>query len=295
VLFLIAVLLLPSAGAAAGDDITFFVVADTHYGWEPGDVVNKTQIAAMNGLPGIPYPPEIGGVIGVPDGVLVAGDLCDHKLSLKERDNFFSDYGLTGKEGLLRFPVYECSGNHDGDHVRAGIKKRHGAVKYSWAWGGVLFVNLDVYPTEKTSGWVVEKLADVGPEQPVVFFFHYGFDEGSSEWWKQSERDAFERAISGYNVIALFHGHFHASRQYEWQGFNVYTPGSAKTNHRLSAVPLIVARISGGEMVVGEYIWKMDETETKVTGGEWGWFDRVPVYPETSEVEPGGVPGVSRR
>jgi cytolysin (calcineurin-like family phosphatase) len=80
---------------------------------------------------------------------------------------FADAYGLTGKNGRLKAPVYEVHGNHDsprGDGLAVKKivernKKRPGVgnvskngVHYSWDWGGVHFVNL---------GIVVGQAADV--------------------------------------------------------------------------------------------------------------------------------------
>ncbi len=72
---------------------------------------------------------------------------------------FADAYGLTGKDGKLKVPVYEVHGNHDsprGDglavkKIIARNKTRPGVtnvsktgVHYSWDWGGVHFINLGI-------------------------------------------------------------------------------------------------------------------------------------------------------
>src|SRR5687768_3304218 len=73
-----------------GMDVTFLVTADTHFGYwwarvpSPGspaglgiEDVNASAVRAMNTIEGTPYPRALGGVVGAPRGVLVAGDLTE--------------------------------------------------------------------------------------------------------------------------------------------------------------------------------------------------------------------------
>jgi cytolysin (calcineurin-like family phosphatase) len=76
-----------------------------------------------------------------------------------ELASYAEHYGLTGDDGLLRYPVYELHGNHDSPHggglaleVIAGRNKRRPGVTrispnglhYSWDWQGVHFVALGI-------------------------------------------------------------------------------------------------------------------------------------------------------
>ena len=108
-----AILMLASAAQAARD-LTFFQVSDTHYGKSPvGDKTVPMLVDKMNALPGTPYPAIIGGKVGAPRGVIHTGDITND--GKKEQWLMFvRDYGLTGKDGRLAYPVYETFGNHDG-------------------------------------------------------------------------------------------------------------------------------------------------------------------------------------
>jgi len=86
---------------AGGADVTFFVAADTHFGFAGIDALNKRQIEAMNSLPHAAYPPAIGGEVARPRGLLIAGDLTEHGLLFQWRQ-FVAFYGLTGADGLLQ-------------------------------------------------------------------------------------------------------------------------------------------------------------------------------------------------
>jgi cytolysin (calcineurin-like family phosphatase) len=62
--------------------------------------------------------------------------------------------------------------------------------------------------------------------QPVVLFFHYGWDDFSLLWWTGKEQEAFAEAIKEYNVAAIFHGHNHSAAAYKWNGIDVFSSGS---------------------------------------------------------------------
>jgi hypothetical protein len=151
--------------AAGSRDITFYHISDQHYGAKNFDpaVLRKT-IEVMNRLPGTPYPAEIGGTVGVPRGVILTGDLTDGGQPSQWAD-FIADWGLSGTEGRLRFPLYEMAGNHDGppstragdlgyirrqiimrNQTRVGVVNRSpNGLHYSWDWGDVHFVCLNEY------------------------------------------------------------------------------------------------------------------------------------------------------
>ncbi|HPO13100.1 MAG TPA: metallophosphoesterase [Candidatus Hydrogenedentes bacterium] len=239
---------------------TFFVVADTHYGldqWETNEAANKATIDAMKMLPGSAWPETAGGgVVNAPVGVLVAGDLTDtanyfnwygYRL-LKRHDGFCDDYGFSG-ENRLPYPIFEAFGNHDltegRPHVLNAIRARNArrqgghvsasGLQSSWDWGGVHFMNLGLYPgeTARASGSLAflreDKARLANPKQPVILFHHYGFDHFSVEdrWWTQPERDACFEEIKDLNVLAIFHGHLHAQKHYQWNGIDVFIAGKA--------------------------------------------------------------------
>lgn len=173
----------PSAFAAAeSKPVAFALVGDTHYlanKESPGELfadsaaVTSQLVATLNGLPGKTITAEAGGgEVAALDGVIHAGDLIDtgdkqggvhEKMQQTEFDAFTADFGLTGSDGKLKFPVYEVHGNHDGprgtglaiEGIQARNKKRVGVKNisangqhYSWDWGPegamVHFVNLGI-------------------------------------------------------------------------------------------------------------------------------------------------------
>ena len=61
-------------------DLTFFVWADTHFGYDQQfgkDDQRGHIIDEMNNLPGWPYPASVGGVVAPPEFVLLCGDAVD--------------------------------------------------------------------------------------------------------------------------------------------------------------------------------------------------------------------------
>ena len=99
----------------------------------------------MNNLPGTPYPHNVGGVVVQPKGVVFAGDLTQNGTPAQWK-TFVRLYGHTGGDGLLKYPIYAFTGNHDRltpfcRAVMDGVAKRHGRLEYSWDW--------DVTPTPR--------------------------------------------------------------------------------------------------------------------------------------------------
>ncbi len=261
-----------------GTDVTFFVTADTHFGFDGIDRLNKRQIDAMNSLPGTPYPPAIGGKVASPKGVLIAGDLTERG-HLSQWRQFVAHYGLTGADGLLRYPVYEGTGNHDRDvpllqPVLSGVRKRHGRLTYSWDWPDVHLVNLDKYPSAANLRWLRRDLAKVGREAPVIIYFHFSILGPFSDWWSDREKEAFRRAIDGYNVIGIFHGHYHHSGHYTWAGYDVYNVGSPRHGRHSFAVVHITDR----RMTVASWGWGRPGPRASgwpVTGWRWRHVKRL--------------------
>jgi len=295
--------------AAAGEDLTFFVVSDTHYGLTPaGDETIPKLVDKMNTLPGMPYPDALGGKVGAPRGVIHVGDVTnDGKAASWEK--FVKDYGLNGTDGRLKYPVYETFGNHDGgakSPVREGIKQRNAkrvgvkdvsenGLLYAWDWGRVRFVCLGLSPgtTRKTydpvnsTDFAVRDLAkNVGSSgRPVFLIHHLGFDkEHSLSWWPEEWRTQYRGAIKGYNVAGILNGHAHKSFITTWEGYDVYHPPHFRqTPAKTGPVThgFFVFRLAGGELSVAER--KLDDT--------WGLTSKKTVKLADAGTPPGPAPG----
>ncbi len=266
------------AAFAESRNITMFVTADNHFGFDSATTdINRANIQAMNSLPGTAYPSNIGGTVGTPSGVIVAGDLTQDGQP-DEWDKFEDHYPLYGGTGTneIRYPVYECTGNHDRHElslwdqlagaktVKEEVADRHGDQKYGFEIQGVQFYSLDQYPTESKCEWLTEELALVGTEKPVVLFFH--FDMWDDEWWSPAERENFRQTINGYNILGIVHGHKHDSFVYNWNGYDVFSPGSAKSEADDHSVGVL--NITDKKLTWAEYDL-YDSSGTTMVGGHW--------------------------
>jgi len=250
-------------------NVTFFAVADTHYGRYQtplnNERVNKSTIDKMNYIPGsLAYPPEPdGGIVAEPRGVLVVGDVVDSGTIAQWEgfdtvDGFEDDYCGSGTTpARLNWPVYEAFGNHEvqglnasSNYARDQIRDRTLAGKrpaganisangyhYSWDWDTVHFVNLNLYPSagidaQDSFGFLVSDLANnVGDSgRPVVLYHHYDFI--MTQWWQAGEQDAYYNAIKDYNIIAIIHGHRHITsfESSTWRGINTFDVGLCGTD-----------------------------------------------------------------
>ncbi len=214
-----------------------------------------------------------GGMVGNIQGVLHGGDLVDSadkrggvygRMIETEIAAFERDYGLTGKDGLLKFPVYEVYGNHDGpqgdthviERIKIRNKKRVGikrlspnGVHYSWDWGGVHFINLGIVVGESGENLQRRRYAPLDSlqflrqdlkllednKQPIVITQHIDIARYSSPYEKDEEKflhmewhpqdvQSFFKTIQNYNVIADFYGHTHARNVYGWNGTSKRQP-----------------------------------------------------------------------
>lgn len=247
-------------------EITFFVASDSHFGAPGMTEANRSLIQQMNGLPGTEYPPEIGGRVSSPRGVLVTGDTTDNGL-LEEFAEFETFYGRTGKEGLLRFPVFEAIGNHDvtvDSPIKQRARERHGGINYSWDWADLHFSCLDMYPDAATRDWLARDLERLESGRPLILFFHYSLEGRYSGFWPPEDKQAFADAIGDRNVLAIFHGHEHRVGYYEWQGHPVFRPGAP----RHSSHAFLVVRVEASRMSVAA---------RDFDSGTWLWSQVVPI------------------
>jgi hypothetical protein len=242
-----------STFAAERPVVTFFVASDSHFGARRMSELNRIVVEQMNALPGTPYPAAIGGVVDEPRGVVFTGDTTDNGL-LSEFAEFEEVYGRTGQDGLLRFPVFEAIGNHDVNQtspIKERVRERHGGINYAWDWADLRMICLDMYPDAKTIEWLSGELRRAGRKHPLFLYFHYSLAGPYSDFWEDSEKDAFARAIAGYNVLAIFHGHEHHDGHYEWRGHEVFRPGAPR--HRSHA--FLVVRVEPRRLSVAVWDW----------------------------------------
>lgn len=244
---------------AAETPVTFYAISDPQINiprW--GTAGTERTIELMNALPGEPFP--FGGVVGEPVGVIAAGDLVD---DIRNPDNWALYKTFFDPEGKakLRFPMFDGLGNHDVDVRRQPFgtfnptqldfirrnRRRPGAFvfdendyHYSWEWGGVRFIQLNIFPgvahrpvynaeavgndPKNSLGFLrnvlEEHVGDSG--QPVVAIWHYGLRGwGLEMWWLEEDLDNLADVLDGYNVLLLLHGHEHRFERYSWRGYDV--------------------------------------------------------------------------
>jgi predicted phosphodiesterase len=274
-----------AAPATSGQrDLTFIVVSDTHYGLggAEGDRVRTELVDEMNGLPGTSYPISLGGKVGKPRGVLHCGDITNDG-NKEQWDAFVKDYGLSGGDGRLHYPVYETFGNHDGgptSPIRQGIRQRNtrrvglaaistNGLHYGWDWDGFFFVSLGVAPGSTTHPYDPEYSMEfleevlqkhVNKAEPLILFHHFGFESHSLDWWSDERRIQYDDLIKDQNVMAIIHGHAHIPLIYQWNGIDVYhpphfrqqVPGNGPKNTGPVTHGFFVFHITDDELTVAE-------------------------------------------
>ncbi len=263
-------------------DATFFVASDTHLGFntppaEGRDIVaqplgveatNLRMIRSMNELPGKAWPSTLGGVVSSPRGVIITGDLTENG-GKEEWAMFDTMYGRSAAGGPLKFPVYEAAGNHDrviNWVVREQVAKRHGGRFYSFDWDDLHLICLGEAPDAAGIEFLKKDLLTIAQDVPVVLYLHFPLTGPFSEnWWSRQDGPAkLEKAIAGFNIVGIFHGHYHASGAYRWKGYDVYNVGSPKyIFHSYVAVSITDERL-----VLGSYNYDLSA---------WWWWHEKPI------------------
>ena len=189
---------------------------------------------------------------------------------------YVRSFGLTGNDGGLRHPVYEVHGNHDSvremnvvirrmlerNQKRPGVTHlSDSGLHYSWDWEDVHFIALGIvvghndrnlpigrYKAHDSLQFLRKDLKEkVGSSgRPVILLHHIDLLRYSTPASEASERGgewsacdvaAFHKAIQGYQIAAIFHGHLHALRTDRWDGTN--------KNAAEGGIPVFGSRASG--------------------------------------------------
>jgi cytolysin (calcineurin-like family phosphatase) len=162
-------------GDPKDEPVAFFLIGDTHLVVDKKDpdkldersaMLTRGLVDTLNKLAGTEIPKAAGGgTVLRPRGVIHAGDCIETgdaakvKMQQTEWNAFTAEFGLTGKDGRLKLPIYEVHGNHDGTRDKGipitQIIERNktrplvnnlskNGLHYSWDWGNVHFVNLGI-------------------------------------------------------------------------------------------------------------------------------------------------------
>jgi 3',5'-cyclic AMP phosphodiesterase CpdA len=266
-------------------DVTFLVVSDTHVGYEyPEDLSklsknpvtapmglekdNAKLIARVNAIAGHDYPSELGGKVALPRGLVITGDLTEWGRR-HEWARFVEMFGLTGKEGPLKLPVFEMVGNHDtvdnGPWISEQVAARHGGRFYSWDWDDLHLVALGEAPDDEGLTFLAHDLERIAPEVPLVVFFHRALlgPWSTDNWFNEGLKQRLAKALVGRNVAAIFHGHHHATDHYPWEGMDVWKPGAVKHDAHTFAV----AHVTDTTWTLASYDWEKDAWVSNFTKG----------------------------
>jgi hypothetical protein len=268
-----------AADESSATKISFFVVGDTHFLAEkesPGKMNGKSAetcdrlVDTLNRLAGTAIPPEAGGgEVLKPAGLIHAGDIIDtgdkngrvqEEMQRTEWSAFTDAYGLTGRDGRLKLPVYEVFGNHDAPHgtglALEKIKERNkrrpsvtnvsdNGLHYSWDWGPAHFLNLGLivgnaksvarkrrYAALDSFDFLVADLkSQVGSSgRPIVITHHIDIARYTGpcdpdappdgKEWDPCDVRAFHEALKGFNVAGIFYGHTHFREIFRWDGLS---------------------------------------------------------------------------
>lgn len=198
------------------------------------DERNAAAIDAVNALGGTAYPESLGGTVAPVDAMLVAGDLTEWGRP-DEWDKFTAAYGLDGRvTGRLRVPVLEVMGNHDrvpGPWMEARVVERHGGRRYAVSVGGVRVVALDEAPDDEGLAFLERELVALAAGTPAILLLHFPLEGpfARDNWFgKGTFPDRLAQIVAGHEIVAIVHGHDHATRHYLWRGIDVVQPGAIK-------------------------------------------------------------------
>jgi len=250
------------------DALTFFVWADTHFGYQQGFGAGDIRLQAldqMNRLAGWPYPREVGGCVEEPSFIIVCGDFVDGG---SDGDRNLAYYQNAMRQTAL--PSYEAIGNHDIQYqnVVDTITRKHGNVHYSFDCQGVHFVALcqtfdegeqvEALDAEQL-GWLEDDLTSVDDGTRVVLFAHDALD-------KLPNADAVGQVLRQANVVLTLSGHTHGKDLrsrcvHDWDGITMASTGHVR-NHPIDMIygrVFLVVRIAEAEITVAPWRWDLQE------------------------------------
>lgn len=256
-------------------DVTFVVASDTHVGYLypddrskiPDDPITDPSglekdalrmIERVNSLDGHASP--FGGRVARPRGLVVTGDLTQWGRK-QEWQHWQALFGLHGTEGPLKLPVFEMVGNHDtvdnGPWIAERVAERHGTQYYSWNWDDLHLVALGEAPDDQALAFLARDLEQLEADVPIVVFFHRALlgPWSTHDWFDDGGfKERLRATLDGHHVVAIFHGHHHASGHYLWNGIDVWKPGAVKHG----AHTVAVVHVRNERWTLASYDWEHD-------------------------------------
>ncbi|PRQ03959.1 metallophosphoesterase family protein [Enhygromyxa salina] len=142
-----------------------------------------------------------------PSEVMYIGGTAWHQTKNQQRQYIRENQGRhpsIGRHGYLAKPSQAAVTDYNQD------------ISFAFETQGVYFVGLDVADNSdqdviaKSITFLTNRLNQVGPEEPVVIFQHFGFDAFSESWWSDAEREDYLEALDDHNVVAILSGHMHS-------------------------------------------------------------------------------------
>lgn len=312
-----------AAPVQAKRNITFLVTSDAHYDAFENQDRNlrvRETLRYMNAVTNLSWPESLGGgAIQKPWGVAMLGDCIDdgdrlfqgRRQTPQQWAYFVADFGLDGRDGLLKFPVFETWGNHDGPpegqekfgfSFQAHLKERNrlrqqkgwlaelstNALHYSWDWEDVHFVQLGIYPADRPDSqsryspvwhdpqgaltFLKNDLArEVGPSGRPVVLMSHCGFD--TPWWHTNDWWAAYRVFSQYNVVLYFYGHTGTGLSAWPRGENVRPITCVNTGQTENG--FFVVQISGDKVRLAyrSKHWLAEETlpKNRTWDGTWDW------------------------
>jgi len=250
------------------NEVTFFVWADTHFGYHQQFAAADFRggiVEQMNRLPGWPYPPQIGGYVDKPAMVMHAGDVVDG--GARSADELQISRIFCTR---LKWPHYVTLGNHDTSHeYLADFIATHGSRSYSFDLAGwhVLSVDAtyDVGETARIDGenlqFIRDDLGSVSSGTPSLLFTHASLR-------RLANADEVVAALAPYDVPLAFGGHYHCPGSYQEGGTTCIDVGHCR-NHPIDAkygCSFTVVRVRDGCVTAIPWRWDLQDWES---GQDW--------------------------
>jgi hypothetical protein len=141
--------------------------------------------------------------------------------------------------------------------MEAEVAARHGGRYYSLDWDDLHVVALGEAPDDEGLAWLQRDLESQEVDVPIVIFFHRCLDGPWSDdnWFGDGDyRERLAGLLAGRNVIAILHGHHHASGHYKWRGIDVYKVGAVKDGVHL----LNVFHVVDKKLTLARYNYDVD-------------------------------------
>ena len=246
ILWLATVLAIFIVGRCWGNELTFFIWSDTHFGAYDYSYTTRLEIMEdMNQLVGQDFPAILGGQVGRPSFLLHTGDVTEHGYAsewsaphLADQRSYISTIGHLNVTNR----TYEIMGNHDVNDatqaVRSQLVARHGSTYYSTDIKGVHFVMLDPYTggnaqkaypdlDQDQLNWLTQDLGSIPTNTPVVVSLHINPDPtvGARYSHLQDSSQPLANILTQYNTVLMLVGHNHLAEHRSWYNIDVISSG----------------------------------------------------------------------